>query len=85
MGTSKNPINSVTILGLISILIGFAGQFFPQIPVEEIEGLLDWVKVNWDVLAQGIGLVVAIIGRARQGDLDPAAPITRKGFAVTRR
>ena len=56
----------LTYIGLIVSASGAVGKLFGwEIPVDEVQGMLGWLAVNWDTLAQFIGLATAAYGRAR--------------------
>lgn len=50
----------ITLVGVVAQLIGPTAQPF----AEDATGILGWLQLNWEVLTQGIGLIVAAYGRA---------------------
>ncbi len=55
-----------TYIGLFLTALGLIGsRFHVDVPTEEINGLLDLVSANWDLLAQIAGLLVAMWGRIK--------------------
>lgn len=49
-------------LAALGMLAGFFGMTWPK---DEADGFASWLAANWDTLSQGVGLIIAVFGRAR--------------------
>lgn len=56
----------VTFAGIFIAALGaLADSFGWTFPKEEAQSFAAWLGANWDQLAEGLGLLVALYGRAR--------------------
>ena len=56
----------VTYIGILLTTIGGMARLVGwHLPTDEIRSGLDWTLANWDTIAQGVGIIVSVIGRLR--------------------
>ena len=56
----------VTYIGILLTTIGGMARLVGwHLPTDEIRSGLDWALANWDTIAQGVGIIVSVIGRLR--------------------
>lgn len=57
----------LTYIGLVLTAIGAIGRLFGvTLPTDEANAFLNFLSVNWDMIAQGIGILMAFRGRYRR-------------------